>query len=249
MRSCHTPTIRRRRPVEVRDAERRQRVHDRVADRRQHRHGAGLAAALHAERIGGAARAVEVQMERRQVVGARHRIVHERAGQHLAGLRVVRRMLQQRLADALRDRAMRLTGGDHRIDQHAVIVYRGQAHQRRRRRCRDRSPPPPHACRWGRSCVRASMRDRCRAACRPRAPARRHPAARSNDWCRRQRSGHRRMRCRLPPPPAHRRRSACPSARSSRTRARSPCRPCRSRASCRGRRPSGSGRCRPGAAG
>ena len=75
---------------------------------------------------------LKLQIERRQVVGARHRVVHERAGQHLAGFRIVDRVLQQRLADALRDRAMRLAGGDHRIDQHAVIVHRRQPHQRDR---------------------------------------------------------------------------------------------------------------------
>ena len=39
-------------------------------------------------------------------------------------------MLEQGLADALGDRAMRLAGGDHRVDQHAVIVDRGVARQR-----------------------------------------------------------------------------------------------------------------------
>ena len=39
-------------------------------------------------------------------------------------------MLEQRLAHALRHRAMRLAGRDHRVDQHAVVVDRGVARQR-----------------------------------------------------------------------------------------------------------------------
>ena len=41
-------------------------------------------------------------VEGRQIVGARHGVIHERAGQHLPALAVVMALLQQRLADALR---------------------------------------------------------------------------------------------------------------------------------------------------
>ena len=51
------------------------------------------------------------------------------AGDQLARFRVVDRVLQQRLADALGDRAVRLAGGDHRVDQDAVIVDRAVARQ------------------------------------------------------------------------------------------------------------------------
>ena len=65
-----------------------------------------------------------VDLERRQVIGARHAVVHERAGHELAVL-VVDRAFEQRLADALRDAAVHLALDDHRIDQHAEIVDRG----------------------------------------------------------------------------------------------------------------------------
>src|SRR5664279_2077705 len=45
---------------------------------------AGLAATLDAERIARAQRRGVVQLERRQIVGARHGVVHERRGQELA---------------------------------------------------------------------------------------------------------------------------------------------------------------------
>ena len=67
-----------------------------------------------------------VDLERRQVVGARHGVVHERAGHELAVL-VVDRAFEQRLADALRDAAMHLALDDHRIDDDAEIVDRGPA--------------------------------------------------------------------------------------------------------------------------
>ena len=62
-------------------------------------------------------------LQRRQVVGARHGVIHERAGHELAFL-VVDRALAQRLADALRDAAVDLALDDHRIDHHAEIVDR-----------------------------------------------------------------------------------------------------------------------------
>ncbi len=72
---------------------------------------------------------VETQIESGKIIGARHGVVHERCGNRLAGFRVVDRVLQQRLAGTLGDRAVRLAGGDHRVHQHAVIVHRGQPHQ------------------------------------------------------------------------------------------------------------------------
>ena len=51
---------------------------------------ARLAGALHAERVRRCTGTLwNVAVERRHVVGARHRVVHERAGEELAGLRVV----------------------------------------------------------------------------------------------------------------------------------------------------------------
>ena len=92
------------------------RVGDGVDDRRRRRDRAGLAAALDAERIATGIGRGRVDLERRQVVGARHAVVHERAGHELAVL-VVDRALQQRLADALGDAAVDLALDDHRIDR------------------------------------------------------------------------------------------------------------------------------------
>ena len=50
-----------------------------------------------------------------------------RAGQQLAAL-VVDRVLQQRLADALRHAALHLALDDHRVDHPADIVDRGEVH-------------------------------------------------------------------------------------------------------------------------
>jgi hypothetical protein len=60
---------------------------------------------------------------RRDVLGARHGVVHERAGDRLAA-GIVADFLHQRLADALRHAAMQLAGDDHRIDHGAEIIDR-----------------------------------------------------------------------------------------------------------------------------
>ena len=53
-------------------------------DRRQRADGAGLAGALDAERIGLGRHLVGRRSRTRQIVGARHAVIHERAGQELA---------------------------------------------------------------------------------------------------------------------------------------------------------------------
>ena len=55
-----------------------ERIGDRVHQRGGRADRAGLAAALHAERVVRARRLARVDLERRQVVGARHAVVHER---------------------------------------------------------------------------------------------------------------------------------------------------------------------------
>ena len=69
---------------------------------------------------------VIADLEGRQVVGARHAVIHEARGHELAVV-VVDRAFQQRLADALRDAAMHLALDDHRIDEVAEIVDRRPA--------------------------------------------------------------------------------------------------------------------------
>ena len=73
---------------------------------------------------------VSVMFRSRQVGCPRQCIVHEGAAQHLAGLRIVHRVLQHRLADALRHAALHLADRQHRIDQRAEIIHRGVAVQR-----------------------------------------------------------------------------------------------------------------------
>ena len=84
-----------------------------------------------------------VDLERRQIIGARHAVVHERAGHELAVL-VIDRAFEQRLADALRDAAVHLALDDHRIDHRAEIIDRGPGDDLGCRRCPDR--PRPRRC-------------------------------------------------------------------------------------------------------
>src|SRR5688572_657883 len=92
--------LRRGRHRHVLDAER---VGDRVHHRRRRADRAGLAAALHAERVVRARGLARVDLEHGHVARARQAIVHHRAGEQLAARRVVAAGLGERLADALRD--------------------------------------------------------------------------------------------------------------------------------------------------
>src|SRR5262249_60031374 len=84
--------------------------------------GTRLPAALRPERIVRARLAlVAFGDEQRQIVGARHRVVHERAADDLAAA-VVGATLEQRLADALGEAAVDLALDDHRIDDGADVV-------------------------------------------------------------------------------------------------------------------------------
>ena len=114
-----------------------------IAGRRADR--AGLAAALHAERVVRAQRHVRSRRRRTAVVGARHRVVLVRAGQQLAGLLVVDAALEQRLADALGEAAMDLALDDHRVDDAAEVVDGGEADRPRHARSRGRSRPRRYA--------------------------------------------------------------------------------------------------------
>src|SRR5215831_9196501 len=97
---------------EIGDAERGQRVEDGVGNGREGGDRAGFTAAFDPEGVSRAAGAVEADMKGWQVVGARHCIVHERAGDQLTRTGIVDGVLEQGLADALGDRAMRLARGD-----------------------------------------------------------------------------------------------------------------------------------------
>ena len=62
----------------------------------------------------------------------RHAVIHQRAGQRLAGIRIEIDLLADRLADALHDRAMGLAVHDQGIDAAADVVDRGVAGDRHR---------------------------------------------------------------------------------------------------------------------
>ena len=79
----------------------------------------------------GARRDDRVDLEARQVVGARQRVVHQRAGEQLPRLRVVAAALEHRLPQPLRQAAMHLACDDHRIHEVAEVVDRGEALERR----------------------------------------------------------------------------------------------------------------------
>src|SRR4030095_9538413 len=59
--------------------------------------------ALGAERFHLRRHLMGVHLEERQVVGARHRVVHERAGQELAGLAIVGQVLEEPLGQPPHD--------------------------------------------------------------------------------------------------------------------------------------------------
>ena len=69
-------------------------------------------------------------LERRQIVGARHRVVHVAASEKLAAFVVVHARFEQRLADPLRQSAVHLSFDDHRIDDVAEVVARAEPDDR-----------------------------------------------------------------------------------------------------------------------
>ncbi len=86
--------------------------------------GAAFACALDSERIGRGRHVVQRVLERRYVVGARHRIVHERAGHELPARGVEHRILHHCLAEPLHDRAVGLAFDDHAVEHVAAVIDR-----------------------------------------------------------------------------------------------------------------------------
>src|SRR5215831_10843178 len=118
-----------RRHVERAHARRRERVEHRVDDDRQRADGPCLARPLRAEEVQRRRRGVRADLERAQIIGARHAVVHERRREELPRLPVVDDLLHQRLPRALRDAAVDLTLERQRIDHRADVVdhdVRGQ---------------------------------------------------------------------------------------------------------------------------
>ena len=62
-------------------------------------------------------------------VGVGHGVVHQAAGEQLAGFGVVGHLLAQGLADALHRAAVKLTAHDGRVDHPAHVIDRAVGHQ------------------------------------------------------------------------------------------------------------------------
>ena len=124
--------IRRHRHVEVIDTGCPQCVDDGVHARRHGAGRAGFADAFRAQQVGRRRRGVVQQIDRRQEMRARHRVVHEAAGQHLPVLRIVQAAFPEHMACALNDAADDLPIGESRIENGADIVDGGIAHDARR---------------------------------------------------------------------------------------------------------------------
>src|SRR6185503_18138084 len=108
-----------------------ERIEHRMDHRRHRADGAELAAALHAEQVGLARRAlVEARAQRRQLVGARRAVVHQRAGHELAAALFIAHLFPQRLASALRHAAVDLPLDDGVVDDAADVVAAGEGGER-----------------------------------------------------------------------------------------------------------------------
>src|SRR6516165_7973524 len=83
------------------------RVRDSIDDGRRCADRARLATAFDAQRIARTQRCGVAQLERWQIVGARHGIIHERCGDELART-VIDGAFEQRLADSLGEPSMNL---------------------------------------------------------------------------------------------------------------------------------------------
>ena len=105
-----------------------QRIVDRVHHRRDRAERAGLADAFDPERVAVGRRLVVAEVEIAEIGGARHAVIHERAGQELAAL-VVDDVLHQHLADPLDDAAMDLPFASSGLSTMPTIVDRGIAGQ------------------------------------------------------------------------------------------------------------------------
>src|SRR5262249_35315549 len=119
--------FRRQRHVDLLDAVISERVEHRVDDNGEAAGAAGFAAALGAQRIRSRGRGMIADRDWWDGLRPRPCVVPERTGERLAGI-VVIDLFDQRLADALRDAAMQLTGDDHRIDDGAEIIDAAIAH-------------------------------------------------------------------------------------------------------------------------
>src|SRR6202040_1469863 len=85
-------------------------------------HRAAFAGRADAERVGGGGHLAQLGDVGRQVGSARHGVVHKRAGEHLAALRIVVRVFQQGLPNSLGNAAVDLTVNNERVHGAADVV-------------------------------------------------------------------------------------------------------------------------------
>src|SRR5262245_3700806 len=110
----------------------RERVNDRVDDGSRRTDRAEFAAAFHPKRLVGARRAQCLDVHRRNVVGARHTIIHERSGQKLTGYFIIDARFTECLTDTLDESTMDLPLDDHWIDHRADVIDRNIVDERYR---------------------------------------------------------------------------------------------------------------------
>src|SRR5579883_2059709 len=110
------------------DAQLRQRIRDGADDDGKRRRRAAFAAAAHAEPVGRRRHFHDLRPDRRKVARPRHRVIHQRAGQHLATVRIVVGVLHKSLSVALRHRAVGLAVQDQRIDRAPYILHGNDRH-------------------------------------------------------------------------------------------------------------------------
>ena len=106
------------------------RIHHGVHHRRRRAHRARFADARQPIGLNGQHQIVgKLVAEGREGRGARHGVIHERAGDELARVAVVDVLLEQRLADALRHAAVDLAEHDRTMQRTADVVDGGVALQ------------------------------------------------------------------------------------------------------------------------
>jgi hypothetical protein len=171
-----------------------QRIDDRVDHRSKRRRGAALAPGSDAEPVRWRRHFAERGSQERQIVGARHSVIHKARRQQLPAPGVVMAILEQRLAHPLGNSAMRLTVQDQRVDCAADIINRSVADDPNLAGIGINLDLRPAAS--GRRCRQAAVAGLAANPCvRPRL--RQPRRCRSRDRCRRPGNGRARTRCRF----------------------------------------------------
>ena len=105
-----------------------ERVDNRIDDDAECRGRPAFAGRADPERVGRGRNFAELGREKRQPVGARQRVIQQRAGQQLTGVAIVDAILAQCLAEPVGNAAMDLAMHDQRIDRAPDIIDGVVAH-------------------------------------------------------------------------------------------------------------------------